>query len=116
MNIICLKLTTGEDLIARCADTVDPVWLMETGLHHREQEQIFELEDVHVINLQQVAPNQVGLTLIPYLLGDQKAKVKINAIHVITTYKPNSDIENGFITKTSNIQIAKSVPHTKIQL
>lgn len=113
MNIICLKLTTGEDLIAKIENNVE---LLNEELRVSNKSSGYLLSDVHIINLVQVAPNQVGMNLIPYFIGNPESKVTIDSNHVIATYKPNDDIKDGFVQKTSPIEIVKSMPQTRIQL
>lgn len=105
-EVICLKLTTGEDIIAR----------VQEGQMVSDSPKEYLLEDVHVISLQQVGPGQVGMSLIPYLLGDHTAKIAINGAHVITAYPPAGQIRDGYLEKTSTIKIARAVPDTKIKL
>jgi hypothetical protein len=80
----------------------------------------FELEDVHLLQLQQVAPGQIGVTFLPWILGDFKAKITIEGAHVMTSYVPTKNLEDMFVQATSNIALAKSLPqagpNTRIQL
>lgn len=121
-KLICIKLTTGEDLIARVTPE-ESVMITETiASNHFEGNGPWSipsgevtLEGVFVLSIQQVAKDQVGMALIPWLLGDHAAKVKIDLIrHAVSVYPPQAQVEDGYIAQTSKIAVVKSMPGLKM--
>lgn len=109
-KVVCLKLTTGEDLIAKI--TLDPnlqnedpfsgsVWSLPKG------ESV--LEDIRVMTVQPVSPGQMGMALIPWALGDHEAKLKVDLTkHAAGIYPARKEIEDSYIQQTSSLTIPKS--------
>lgn len=90
-EIYCIKLAGGDELIARLVPS--------------EATDALCVKDVFTIGLQQVGPNEVGVGMMPWLVGDHKATVNIAYAHIVTTYKPNSQLEQAYRQKTTTIAL-----------
>lgn len=124
-EILGVKLSSGEEIIGK----VKPV---STNLGALSAQEVFDgktnqaqdqlggklpenviLYDVRQIHIQQVGPNQMGLGLSPWVLGNQEAELQVNLKqHALTVYRPSPEIEEAYMQQTSSIQLAKagSVP------
>jgi hypothetical protein len=90
MSVICLKLSSGEELIARQQETLDNSLL---------------LKDVHVLVVQPT-PKGMDVTFVPWAFGAGRAAIVINRDHVTSIYEPGTDLEKGFLGQVSGIQLA----------
>ena len=110
LQIICIKLTSGEDLIARIKSmpltAADP---FATAPYSIPQGEVV-LEQVRVISLQPVSRTEMGISLIPYLLADYDAPVRIDLVrHAVAVYKASTSLENSYLQQTSPLELgAKS--------
>lgn len=114
MKVICIKMNSGEDLIARMTTETlmgaDPFgvepWAMPAGE--------VVLENIRVVSLQPISRTEMGVSLIPYLLADVDAPFKVTLEKVaVGIYKPGSDLERSYMAQTSPLDIP---PPSKIQL
>lgn len=115
MKVICIKMNSGEDLIARLTTETltgnDPFatepWAMPQGE--------VVLESIRVISLQPISRTEMGVTLVPYLLADADAPFKMDLSKVaVGIYKGGADLEESYLRQTSPLQVAPAAP--KIQL
>jgi len=91
MKTIALKLSTGEELIARViSDTTDYVIVS----HAR------------VVGLHQDSQGRVGVGMTEYSLTNTDAEVKIYNQHIVCKYETSSEAERSYITATSGIALA----------
>lgn len=91
-DIKTVKLITGDEIIGK--------------VNHESGDCIF-IEKVRAIVLQQVGPQQVAPTLIPWIITDEDAEVPLIKKHMLTLpMVPSKDVEDAYIKNTTNIQIA----------
>jgi len=113
MKVICIKMNSGEDLIARLANQAllvskpdpfaDEPWEIPAGS--------VVLENVRVISLQPISKTEMGVSLIPYLLADVDAPFRVDLNKVaVGIYKPGVDLEESYLRQTSPIAVAPSAP------
>jgi hypothetical protein len=115
MKVICIKMNSGEDLIARLVaynlTEADPLAVEPWSLPQGE----VTLESIRAISLQPISRSEMGVSLIPYLLADADAPFKVDLARVaVGIYKGGYDLEESYLRQTSPLQVAPSAP--KIQL
>jgi hypothetical protein len=117
MQIIGIKLSSGEEIIGKIKYanstsqglTAQEVFEGKPVVDDGKLPDSVILEDVRQIHLQQVGPQQMGLGLAPWALGNQEASFQINIKqHALTVYTPSPEIEQAYIQQTSKIAIASA--------
>lgn len=113
MKIICARLITGEEIIAKVsgpnalygsdvmADPFAPgeVWDVPNG--------VVILEDVRIVALQQVPGRGVGISFIPYTMANPEGKVKLDlGKYAMSVFPPQADLERAYIGEHSGIALA----------
>lgn len=105
MDIKLFKMYSGEEVIA----SVDVVEL--DG---------FVVSKPHLIQLVPQGAGSMGLLLIPWIVGNRDATVKINrnAMSVVNPITPAKEFEDQYLQQTSGIALAKGMPNGsgKIQM
>ena len=109
-KIIGIKLTTGEDLIAKVEFSqhaanlsVDDTEALDSFKIPRNN---VTLSDVRVISLQPVGQGQMGLALIPWLIGDHEATIDVDlSKHAVGIYKVRDEISDSYSRETSILDI-----------
>ena len=106
MKVLCLKLTTGEDLICKISSNIlTEGQLFNTKPYSVPKGQV-TLEDVLVLSVQQVSPTQTGMMLIPWQLGDYEAPVTADlSSFVIAIYAPTVQVEEAYLKQTSKLAL-----------
>lgn len=94
MNVICIKLSNGDELIGR-------------NVERLEVTDALCIKDVFSIGLQQVSPREVAVGMMPWLVGNPGAEVPINFSHIVTTYEPAGELRDKYIQQTTGIQLAR---------
>ena len=113
MTVICARLATGEEIIAKVItspnllisgnNSVDPfsgdVWDIPPGN--------IILEVVRIVSIQEVPGRGMGISFIPYSLANPEAKVKLNLEkHAMSVYPAEANLERAYIGENSKIQLA----------
>lgn len=113
MKVICARLTTGEEVIAKVVTSpnlltsanagTDPfsgeVWDIPAG--------VVMLEDARIVAMQQVPGRGVGISFIPFALANPTGKIKIDLNkHAMSVYPPEQNLERAYIGENSQIQLA----------
>jgi len=86
-----IKLVTGEEIIARIADSQD-------GFLHLERPKL-----VHP--LPPNAAGQLGVGLAPWCLAGKTASFKIETKHVIVILEPNPAMEKTYLSAITGITL-----------
>lgn len=90
-EIVLLKLITGEELVAKKIDEVNETWV---------------LSNPRVLTVTPADNGQMGIGMIPWLVGDADGDVTIKTSSIIgqSTEIPKQ-LENGYIQNTTSIQL-----------
>lgn len=110
MNLICIKMKTGEDVIARVKETYnsDITPLSETPPRMPKGDVV--LENPCVISLQEVPGGRMALALLPYLMGDHEADFAVDLHHAaVGVYKARAEIEDSYIKQTSKLDLTSTL-------
>lgn len=95
MEVIAIKLTNGEELIARCLNSEE---------YKKGTTANLTIEMPRVIGLQET--NQgMGLGFMPYTLANPDATLVITAAHFVAVYAPKAEIEKAYLSQTSKIKL-----------
>lgn len=95
MKLICVKLVTGEEIIARLGPEV------------LEKDDYINVEKPRRLVIAQTGPNQMGLQMIPWIIIDPNGTYPIHTSHIVTpVYNIPSDVEKSYIQQTSDLVIA----------
>jgi hypothetical protein len=92
-QIFCIKLASGEELIAKIVETV-------------EQTDALQAKDVYAITLQRNG-TEVAVGIIPWLVGNPAATVNISYAHIVTCYEPVKALQDRYLTEVSGIVIGR---------
>ena len=95
-DIVCLKLTTSEEIIAKVVAvtqdiiTVTKPMLVNIGMDERTR--------------------QVGIQMLPYfvLCAKPEADLVIKTSHIITSTLANDNAKSGYIQNTTGLAVASS--------
>jgi len=107
MNIVCIKLTTGEDIIGRVVNQMMTEKELPVGGK-------VTLSQVRVISLQEIPTPQgprMAMALLPFLMGNHDADITIDLdSRSICTYTAVEPIETSYIQQTSPIDTTTAKP------
>lgn len=101
MNIIVLKLVTGEELIAEKTNQSMNIFGTDTNNN-------FKLKRTRVLQMMQTQ-NGVGFGLVPWLMSAPDSEVDINSNHVISCINAPSDIEKAYLQQVSGLQLTQTL-------
>ena len=100
------KLVTGEEIVSEVTRTLH---LLNERLdpHVSSDVSYYELRRPHVLQLQQVAPGQFGLALVPWVLSNPDiGSIQLPISSVIVSFSPNESVERQYLEQTSGISLA----------
>lgn len=113
MKVICIKLSSGEEIIGRFVESqfltsasalFDPAttpWdVPKTDI---------TVEKVSAIGIHPMGNGQMGVGLTPWSIGNQDATFTIKAEHITAVYPAIKDLEDSYVKQTTGIQIASSI-------
>jgi hypothetical protein len=103
MKTICLKLSSGEELIACKPESRE---ILSESLACFED---LVLQDVHIINLTPVKEG-MAISFIPWAMGAGRGTLTINRDHVTSLYDPDPDLEVGFLNQINKVQLVSAGP------
>lgn len=90
-EIITLKLSSGEEIITRVVE---------------RDETTITLDRPNMIGLVPAGPDgQVGIQLVPWVASNQDGEIKVNLAHVVAETVPASELEKGYLQRTSAIAL-----------
>lgn len=120
MKVICARLITGEELIAKVVENESK--LIGSGQYAVRSEGPFDgavwdipetsdaivtLEDARIVTLQQVPGRGMGISFIPYTMSNPDTKVRLDLRkHAMSVYPPEQNLERAYIGENSQIQLA----------
>lgn len=96
MNIKLFKLISSEEIIAKVVGSDTSSWTLEAPM---------------IIQLSQVAPGQVGVMLMPWIVGNQKTNVtlKTSTMAISEPIPAAKELEDQYLQQTSGIQLTKGL-------
>ncbi len=89
-KIIALKLSSGEEIIARVKDV---------------SHDTFTLDRPMIVGVVQAQDGSLIIQIVPWLASNQDGSCKVNRNLVVAEIEPNAELEKGYLTKTSGIQL-----------
>jgi hypothetical protein len=115
MTILCIKMKTGEDVIARVdapttfgAESSTAKMLDETPPRMCDGD--VTIDEPRVITLQEVPGGRMALALVPYLMGDHETKMIVNLKDAaVGIYKARKEIEDSYLAQTSKIDLSATL-------
>lgn len=95
-DVITLKLTTGEELIARLVDQTNGKITISKPM---------------VVNLGQDRTGNIGIQMLPYFLltGNPDAKLTIDDKNIIVMTLSNDQAKNSYTQSSSGITVASGL-------
>lgn len=90
-KVRAFKLSTGEEIIA--------------GIERRDGNGEIILNRPKAIGLVQTPNHEVAIQLIPFMASNQDGNITIFEDHVVAETEPTSELEKGYLSKTSGIQM-----------
>jgi hypothetical protein len=115
MTILCIKMKTGEDVIARVNG---PTLIMSSDSSSQLLDETpprmcdgdVTIDEPRVITLQEVPGGRMALALVPYLMGDHETKMVINLKDAaVGIYKARKEIEDSYLAQTSKIDLSATL-------
>ena len=91
-KIIALKLTSGEEIIARLEE-------------HDEETLTLDRPMTLGIGASPEDPRRPVIQMMPWLVSNQDGNCKVNRSHVVAQIIPHAELEKGYLTQTSGIQL-----------
>lgn len=86
--ISVFKLTTGEDVISEFQD--------------------YDHESVVLTNPMLLAVSEKGIHMMPYALFAEKQEIVVSKPHIMFSYKPSTQLEDGYRQQTGGVVRASS--------
>jgi hypothetical protein len=113
MTVICARLATGEEIIAKVVTSSNLLTSANAGTDPFSGE-VWDipagptiLEDVRIVAIQEVPGRGMGISFIPYSLANPEAKVRLDLNKfAMSVYPPEPNLERAYIGENSKIQIA----------
>lgn len=93
IEVVVLKLSTGEEIISRVVS-----YVAENNTIVLDRPRV-----MHIVPGR--GPDQVGMTLIPFMIGNQEGEVKIYRNHVVAETTPPRELVDGYLQNTSGIAL-----------
>lgn len=106
MKVAGFKMLSGEELVARIVITHNaPGSVLGDGLSSPKVTG-WTLDRPHVLRVQQVGPNQLGLTFVPWVLANPEiSEIYIGEHAVLATFDVSSQVETNYLSQTSGIEL-----------
>lgn len=91
-KILAFKLNNGMEIVGREV-SVDNDWVV--------------LEKARVVQMVQTGPNQVGMSLQPFMVSDIDGEIPFARAHFLTNIIiPSEEVEKPYIEQTTSIALA----------
>ncbi len=113
-KIVAFKLMGGEEIVAEVLN--ENRGSMLTGMGSESGEiTSYTIRKPHILRFQPVGRNEVGLAFIPWTLSNPTLeRVDLPARSVLLTFSPSENVEQQYVSQTSPIVQAKTVPTGRI--
>jgi hypothetical protein len=115
MKVICAKLTSGEEIIAKFVPKVSLTGTQNSmPTHEQLLEMVVTLEDVRQVVLQPMAGGRVGIEFMPWAIAASTTGTMQHTIdfakHAMAVYDCRTELEQAYTQQTSTIQVVKNLP------
>lgn len=117
MKVICIKFTSAEEIICRVVESgLIPADSSFEGEGPWLPKGTVKVEKIRTITFQPVGQNQIGIAFVPWSIGSTDGEVIIDLEqHAVAVYKPDTEIENGYLQQTSKLDLSgSSRPNIKL--
>jgi len=109
MNVICIQLPSGVEIIGRQVEQKSLLVESETA----QDTGTITLEKIRVIGLQEVPGGKLAVSFFPWAVGNSDAAITFHEGRIVTSYVPEKTIEDGYMSQTSPI-VTSAGPAIKI--
>lgn len=117
-TVVCLKLTSGEELIAKLADdqSISPdgtevLTVSKMFPEDKKASNLVRISEPLVVGMQPVGKNQIGVGFMPWAIGNTGTNVvfsiRMEAL-VCVPYIASLDLERGYLQQVSGIDLSGS--------
>lgn len=89
-EVIALKLTSGEEIVARVEDRTD---------------ESLTLDKAMIVGIGPGQDGQPTVQMMPWLAANQDATVTVFNSHVVAAFGLHPDLERSYLQQTSRIQL-----------
>lgn len=89
MNVICLKMSNGDELIGRVVDPLS-----------------YTLSHVMQVFVQQTREGGMGMGMMPYMHTIKGDTITIDEAHIVVAGEVDPDIEKNYLQRTSGIALS----------
>lgn len=101
MQVVVLKLSSGEEIIGRTTRSFSAVGIIS------EVNKVITLEKVRVIAPMQTPDGRINVSLMPYVFSNIDADVDILPAHIVgIPYAVSSSMEQSYLEQTTSIKLA----------
>lgn len=121
MKVVCIKMTSGEEIIGILVDKLNSMLSGSSQSSKYSGDGPWEprgsicLERIRGITAQQVSKNEMGVVFFPWSLGNTDGVHEFMLDNcACSIYSPESNIEMGYIKQTSKLEIVHSIPNIKM--
>ena len=90
-EIIVLKLSSGEEIIARVEAVSNDTYTLDRPM---------------MIGIVQAQDGSLIVQIVPWLASNQDGNCKVYRNLVVAETEPSAELEKGYLSKTSGIQLA----------
>ena len=92
-EIVAFKLTNGMEVVGRRVVS--------------EDDSVIVMEKVRAVQMVQTGPNQVGLSLQPFMVSDIEGEISFKVQHIMTgIITPSDEVEKPYLEQTTSIALA----------
>lgn len=99
IEVLCLKLTNGDEIIGRLTEKLDPEAPLE----------MLTLKSIRQVGLQPVGEGKFAAALMPWLVSNVDTAVPINVgLHTVAVFRPTAELEAQYLEGTGGIKVVKS--------
>jgi len=106
MKVICIRLTSGEEVIAKLEEKLMGGDQFTSPGPWSPQGEV-TINTVRGVTFQPVGQNQMGIAFVPWTIGNIDGSQIINlGVSAVSIYEPTADLERGYLEQTSGIQLS----------
>ncbi len=90
-EVIALKLSSGEEIVARVE-----------GVDNDK----YTLDRPQMLGVARAEDGSLVIQMVPWLASNQDGNCVVYKTHVVAEIEPHAELEKGYLSKTSGIQLA----------